>query len=239
MLKSENNAYLCTMKEALDIVIDRYVPIDENSQVKLHLLVADVSPLMEDGDFQSELLPSLSEKRRLKVETMSNNRSRALSIGVTLLLDRLLREQGLCESAMKYMEGEHGKLYEATGRVVFNLSHSGRMAAAATLLSSSFLLLSSISLGLDIQHVTRYRPELVRRIFSASQREQLAECKDETQRQRLFTHLWCRAEAYAKATGDGLQWPLPSPQIGSHFIDFEVGEGYCGSCCIIKECIKS
>jgi hypothetical protein len=89
-------------------------------------------------------------------------------------------------------------------------------------------------LGLDIQHITRYRPELVRRMFNAADRERLAACTDETARQRLFAQLWCRAEAFAKATGEGLRWPFPTPPPEAHFTDFEVGEDYCGSVCVIE-----
>ena len=89
-------------------------------------------------------------------------------------------------------------------------------------------------LGLDIQHITRYRPELVRRMFNDTDRARLAACTDETARQRLFAQLWCRAEAFAKATGEGLRWPFPTPPSNAHFTDFEVGEEYCGSVCLIN-----
>ena len=92
----------------------------------------------------------------------------------------------------------------------------------------------SIPLGLDIQHITRYRPELVRRMFNDADRARLAACTDETTRQQLFAQLWCRAEAFAKATGEGLRWPVPTPPNNAHFTDFEVGEEYCGSVCVIE-----
>ena len=177
---------------------------------------------------------------------------------------------------MEYVEGEHGKPETV---VNFNLSHSGRMVAAAMMLPfrdstdtppspihptpqsfrsapCEFLEVSSdkvertleeslnfsrfqdfkisIQLGLDIQHITRYRPELVRRMFNDADRARLAACTDETTRQRLFAQLWCRAEAFAKATGEGLRWPFPTPPNNAHFTDFEVGEEYCGSVCVIE-----
>ena len=92
----------------------------------------------------------------------------------------------------------------------------------------------SIPLGLDIQHITRYRPELVRRMFNDTDRARLAASTDETALQRLFAQLWCRAEAFAKATGEGLRWPFPTPPSNAHFTDFEVGEEYCGSVCLIN-----
>ena len=222
------------MKEAFDIVKDCRLSVGRDFGTEVHLLVADVSSLMEDAALQDELLHTLSPQRRAKVEAMGNRRVRALSIGVTLLLDCLLQEQGLCEKVMNYEVGEHGKPLDATRRVVFNLSHSGRMAAAATLLVAPEIHVSC-SLGIDIQRITRYRPALVRRIFSDTQREQLAACTDELCRQQFFAQMWCRGEAYAKATGDGLRWPFPVPESNAHFMDFEVGENYCGALCTMTE----
>ncbi len=71
-------------------------------------------------------------------------------------------------------------------------------------------------------------------MFNDADRARLAACTDETTRQRLFAQLWCRAEAFAKATGEGLRWPFPTPPNNAHFTDFEVGEEYCGSVCVIE-----
>lgn len=172
----------------------------------VHLMVADISPLLNDRSLQAEALQAISSHRRVKAEACSNPRNRALSIGVALLLDRLLAEYGLRESEMTYAESEHGKPSFANHpELLFNLSHSGSLVAAALLRNASE---SSILLGIDLQRVTRYRPEIVRRMFSATDRALLASATDEAERERLFAQCWSRAEAYAKATGTGLQWPF-------------------------------
>lgn len=284
------------MKNGYHIVLDRILPVGEAAEegaaaCSVHLLVADVSELMTDESLLSQQAATLSPQRQAKAAAISNLRNRALSVGVALLFDRLLQEVGLREKDIEYVEGEHGKPEAVvkvekwkSGKVNFNLSHSGRMAAAAMLLpfrdptgappspiqptsqdfrsapcDASRLKYFSIfpssptgglqgafnfsifplfnvppPLGLDIQHITRYRPELVRRMFNAADRERLAACTDETARQRLFAQLWCRAEAFAKATGEGLRWPFPTPPPEAHFTDFEVGEDYCGSVCVIE-----
>ena len=292
------------MKDGYHIVLDRILPAGEATEEGkaaccVHLLVADVSELMADEELLAQQAATLSPQRQAKAAAISNLRNRALSVGVALLFDRLLQEVGLREHDMEYVEGEHGKpeammnmeilkngnIEKLKGRNIdFNLSHSGRMVAAAMMqpfrdstdappspiqptsqdfrsapcdasrlknfstfpssptggLQGAFNLSIfpffhfSIPLGLDIQHITRYRPELVRRMFNDTDRARLAACTDETARQRLFAQLWCRAEAFAKATGEGLRWPFPTPPSNAHFTDFEVGEEYCGSVCLIN-----
>ncbi|MCR5180502.1 MAG: 4'-phosphopantetheinyl transferase superfamily protein [Bacteroidaceae bacterium] len=222
------------MKEPYDIIADKQFPLPGDERTNVHLLVADVSALMNNAEQLEQATASLSPQRQSKATSCSNPRVRGLSVGVTLLLDRLLQERGLRERDMHYEEGSHGKpaltaaLTDEGLPLQFNLSHSGRMAAAA-------LLPGTTAVGLDIQHITRYRPEIVRRVFNAEDKRQLAACTDEASRERLFTRLWCRAEAYAKATGDGLQWPFPTPSPQAYFHDFEVCEDYLGCLCLLYE----
>ncbi len=190
----------------------------------LHCLVADVSSLMADEDAQNEALSLLSPQRREKATAFTHARGRALSIGVGLLLDALLREVGLKECDQSYAENEHGKpMLTLHPEVHFNLSHSGSLAAAA---------IGPQPLGLDVQRITRYRPELVRRVFSAADRQRLGACSSEIERERLFAQLWSRAEAYAKLTGDGLQWPFPEPPEDVAFYEFTPGDDYVGCLCV-------
>ncbi len=202
--------------------------------VGIRLLVASAAPLLENETLQTEALAMLSPQRRAKAEACSTPRVRALSIGVALALDCLLEECGKHEREMSYQEGEHGKprFDEGGEKREFNLSHSGNLVAAAMLTHPCH---AHLDIGVDIQHITRYRPELVRRVFNADERAQLAACTDEAARERRFAQLWCRAEAYAKATGEGLRWPFPTPPQNAHFADFNVGEDYCGSLCWIAE----
>lgn len=223
----------------LELLLDTRIPFVVNGEtIDVRLLVGDVSALMADDALQAEALTQLSPFRREKALAIKHPRGRAQSIGASLLLDALLAEQGLHERDMNYVVGEHGKpeleVKSEQFTLPFNLSHSGSMAAAAMVeMRDKRLEMRYSSLGLDIQRITRYRPELVRRVFSAADRQLLAAVPDESSRERLFAQRWCRAEAYAKATGLGLQWPFPTPPATALFHDFEVGNDYCGSLCLI------
>ena len=223
----------------LELLLDTRIPFVVNGEtIDVRLLVGDVSALMADDALQAEALTQLSPFRREKALAIKHPRGRAQSIGASLLLDALLAEQGLHERDMNYVVGEHGKpeleVKSEQFTLPFNLSHSGSMAAAAMVeMRDKRLEMRDSFLGLDIQRITRYRPELVRRFFSAADRQLLAAAPDESSRERLFAQRWCRAEAYAKATGLGLQWPFPTPPATALFHDFEVGNDYCGSLCLI------
>lgn len=219
----------------ISLCSDTIYPLADGTETVVRVLVADVQELMEDEEAQLQAIDRLSPQRREKALACKNPRSRALSIGVSLLLDKLLQPLGLREHDMTYVEGEHGKPVFQNHPLHFNLSHSGRMVAAAMIqpLSRPLSRPGREALGLDIQHITRYRPELVRRVFGAVERATLAACTTEDELERRFTELWCRAEAYAKATGRGLQWPVPTPPPTSRFITLSLPANYCGTLCIL------
>lgn len=221
------------MKTFYSIVLDTRLPLAEMADNAIHLLVADVTPMMEDETLLQEAVGQLSPQRRSKAEACGNPRSRALTTGATLLLDHLLRPLGLREKDLSYEEGPHGKPSLQASTVpfdmTFNLSHSGHLAAAALYVGAA-----PYSIGLDIQRQTRYRPELVRRVYNDADRAQLAACTTEAERERCFAQLWCRAEAYAKATGEGLRWPFATPPADAHFTDFRVGDDYFGCLCTLR-----
>ena len=208
------------MNEALHTRLLPYVALRLDDEVSgVRLLVGDVSPMVADARLRAEAMEGVSPFRRAKAVALTPPRSQALSLGAALLLDALLSERGLRERDMNYVEGEHGKA------VLFNLSHSGALAAAALLANCQPQERpepQKILLGVDIQRVTRYRPELVRRVFSHADLARLSACPDEVSRESLFARLWSRAEAYAKATGDGLRWPFPEPPAEARFHDFAV-----------------
>ena len=206
-------------------------PLMGEKEASLHVLVGDVADWMADDTQMLQHLPLLSPQRRAKADAFKQPRGRVLCIGASLLLDMLLQQVGLRERDMTYVEGEHGKPHFVDATVPlgdFSLSHSGHVVAAAMIDRPS-----PTRIGIDVQHVTRYRPELVRRMFGAEERAALAACVTETERERCFTDQWCRAEAYAKATGQGLQWPAPKPVPAAHFTNLMLEPDYGGWFCVL------
>ena len=108
---------------------------------------------------------------------------------------------------IRYVAGAQGKPGLAPGsdssRLRFNLAHSGDLALVA--------VAAGREVGVDVEH---FRPLLeaepiAERNFSPAEREALAKLP-EPERVGAFFNIWSCKEAFIKATGQGLSYPLQS-----------------------------
>lgn len=167
-----------------------------------HVLIADVSPLA-DAEVFSRALEKLSPTRRDKALAYKSMMQRQLSVGVALLLDRLLRRYGMRERDMEYSYNEHGKpAFTNAPHLRFSLSHSDKMVAAAMISTSH----PTAAVGIDIQKLTPARDGVARRVFSAEDVQLLNDQLAGRSRDSLFTQLWTEYEAKGKASGIGITW---------------------------------
>lgn len=112
-------------------------------------------------------------------------------ISLTELLSQL--QEPIC---LQYTYGEKGKPYFQNLPFFFNLSHSGDYVLCA---------LSEQEIGVDIQQQVKSRDtRIADRFFSESEKELIAGCSTEEERQSCFYRLWTRKEAYGKLTGEGI-----------------------------------
>lgn len=114
---------------------------------------------------------------------------------------------------------DYGKPYLADyPDIYFNLSHSKGIAAC---------IIENRECGIDCEKVREYRPNVMKRAFS--EKEQAAvEAAPENERDMLFFSLWTLKEAYVKAIGKGLSFPLNKAEffiedgkISSNIEDYE------------------
>ena len=97
--------------------------------------------------------------------------------------------------------GEHGKPFLAERPDVrFNLSHADCIAAC---------IVSERECGIDCERVRAYRPNVVRRVFTAEEQALLGAVPEE-ERDLLFFRIWTLKEAFVKAVGRGLSYPMSS-----------------------------
>lgn len=97
------------------------------------------------------------------------------------------------------IKGEQGKPSLAERPDIrFNLSHADGIAAC---------IVNERECGIDCERVRPYRPNVLRRAFSASEKA-LIEAAPESERDLLFFRLWTLKEAYVKALGIGVSYPL-------------------------------
>lgn len=108
-------------------------------------------------------------------------------------------------SRLQFCYGRNGKPALADpfgkGKVSFNLSHSEGIALYA--------FIRNCEIGLDVEHIREISEmgQIAERFFSA--RENAAfQALPKSKKKEAFFNCWTRKEAFIKATGDGLTWPL-------------------------------
>ena len=91
-------------------------------------------------------------------------------------------------------------------RLCFNLAHSGELAL--------FALTWERAIGVDVEQVRDTLPflALLESVFAPRERALLLALPEEERRRAFFTG-WARKEAYLKARGDGLSYPLDAFEV--------------------------
>ena len=97
------------------------------------------------------------------------------------------------------IRNEHGKPSLAEHpEIKYNLSHANGIAVC---------LVSETECGVDCEGVRSYRPNVIKRAFSENEKI-LIENASENEHDLLFFRLWTLKEAYVKAIGIGISYPL-------------------------------
>ena len=183
--------------------------------VKLYM--ADISNL-PDPLSVPELLQRLPLERQQRIHNMKQEKSRKQSMGVGLLLQKVLALYHMQDS--KVFIGEHGK--PMIDGLEFSLSHSGNIVLCA---------ISEKPVGCDVEEIRKAPERVAERYFSCGEQESLSRFAGE-EYDRAFFRLWTMKESYVKMTGEGLGVPLEVYEIviedmGARVIrDGEVQECY-------------
>lgn len=113
----------------------------------------------------------------------------------------LARYDGVATAELRFYTGEHGKPYLLDSTLQFNLSHSHDQMLLA--------VARDIELGADIEYMrqTIEVEDLAQRFFSPIEVSSLRKVTP-AERKLGFYRLWSRKEAYIKAIGKGLSYPL-------------------------------
>lgn len=174
-----------------------------NSEV--HVLFASLTaPQAQLQLFRDFLDDDELERARICPTVRSTDRF----IAARGLLKSILARYIGCEArCLRLRANGYGKPELATphaaGPVLeFNLTHSNGAAM--------FVLALGRKVGIDLEFMWSNAPtdRLARRFFSPRENRALNMLPAD-QRREAFFHLWTRREAYAKAIGHGIQFPLP------------------------------
>lgn len=80
----------------------------------------------------------------------------------------------------------------------YNVTHADGITAC---------LVSADECGIDAEKVRNYRPNVIKRAFSESEKALIENAPDE-EKNLLFFRLWTLKEAYVKALGIGISYPM-------------------------------
>ena len=164
----------------------------------LKLYVADIMNL-PDPLTVPELLQKLPMNRQQRIHNMKQEKSRKQSMGVGLLLEKVLALYHMENSQLSV--GEHGK--PMIDGLEFSLSHSGELVICAV---------SDKPVGCDVEKI-RKAPECVaERFFSDREQAYLSQFSGE-EYDKAFFRLWTMKESYVKMTGEGMGVPMEQYEV--------------------------
>ena len=162
------------------------------------LYVADISNL-PDPLSVPELLQRLPLERQQRIHNMKQEKSRKQSMGVGLLLQKVLALYHMQDSQV--LVGEHGK--PMIDGLEFSLSHSGNLVVCAV---------SHEPVGCDVEEIRKAPERVAERYFSCGEQEYLSQFAEE-EYDRAFFRLWTMKESYVKMTGEGLGVPMEQYEV--------------------------
>lgn len=163
---------------------------------KTAICVADVT-LLSDPELYRAAEIAVSEKRREKALRFRFEKDRQRSLGVELLLRRMLREAGFSGPFPEITEGPLGKpVFKDLPDVCFSLSHAGDYAACA---------LSDVPVGLDIETFDHASLRVAEHFFTEREQADIAACPTDGEKAKRFIRYWTLKESYVKMTGEGLR----------------------------------
>ncbi|HEX4824472.1 MAG TPA: 4'-phosphopantetheinyl transferase superfamily protein [Candidatus Polarisedimenticolaceae bacterium] len=128
---------------------------------------------------------------------------RRFAMARSALRRTLAREMGADPRAIAFRYGPNGKPSLEGNELRFNLSHAGGRALIAWT--------DGGEIGVDIENVrpVRFGEKIARRYFSDDERRAFGGISDARWNETFF-RCWTRKEAFIKAIGDGLSYPLRS-----------------------------
>lgn len=114
------------------------------------------------------------------------------TVSFLLLAQGLLQQYGITDIP-PFIYNAHGKpSLDGQPNIHFNISHCRQAVAVA---------ISSQPIGIDIESIGRYKPQLAQHVMNDNELQQIAQATDPA---LAFTRLWTQKEAYLKLTGEGI-----------------------------------
>lgn len=172
------------------------------SEGEVHVWRADLN---EAGTHLRRWAQNLSALERARAERFFSERDRHCFMACRGILREILSGYlATPADQLRFRYGRHGKPYlrgTSGDRLRFNLSHSDALAV--------FAFAQGRRIGVDVERVRPDLPwqDIAGQFFTRRENERLRHV-GETQRPRAFLRAWTCKEAYVKARGQGLFFPV-------------------------------
>jgi 4'-phosphopantetheinyl transferase len=176
-----------------------------NEHNVIHLISSRITA---DPRFLDQLWPLLSSDEQLRAYRFRSLKSRSTFIVARGLLRAILGQcLGIASPAISFCYGAHGKpSIENWQGIRFNIAHSEDFIVCA--------LGADRELGVDIEYIQPMKDmERVAEQFFCTAEYQQLRAVPEKLRTKAFFDCWTRKEAFVKAVGDGLSYPLNMFQV--------------------------
>jgi 4'-phosphopantetheinyl transferase len=170
-----------------------------NLQIPNTLYILNITCL-EDEDLFGRLYERMPEYRKNKIDAFKPHKSKLLSLGAGVLLDRAMKDIGITDYEPEY-KVQKKPYIKGREDVFFNISHSGDVAV---------LGLSGAEIGVDIEHQRHFENSLINYVFTgpdqaaAKELSKTLDGSDEIRMDKAYTRLWTVKESIMKHSGKGI-----------------------------------
>ena len=153
--------------------------------------------MLDDPLENKRLLELVGTERRKKVIRYRMPDDRKRSVGAGIIINKILDENGLSESCLKY--SENGK--PVADNLFFNVSHAGDYVVGVS---------SDCEVGCDIEKIVNAPLKIAEQYFNEGEERYIKSACDPD---KAFFTLWTLKESYMKMTGKGMSLSLDSFEI--------------------------
>ena len=166
-----------------------------------------------------KLTPQWRREKALQYKKLDDRKRSVLAF---VLLQRALREEYDITEIPEFVYNDFGKPSLPKLPIHFSLSHCKNAVACSV---------SDYNIGIDVESIMPYNPDVARRVCTAAEFEMLAQSED---KDADFIKLWTVKEAISKFDGRGLTMLFNEINIGDYTILTQESSNYILSVCFGK-----
>ncbi len=170
-----------------------------NSQIPNTLYILNITSLDDEAKFRS-FYQAMPRYRQDKIDAFKPRKSKLLSLGAGILLDRAMTDIAITDYEPEY-RGQNKPYIKGRSDVFYNISHSGDVVVLA---------LSGKEIGVDVEQIRHFEDTLINYVFSDTDKATAKELStnfsgdEESRFDQAYTRLWTVKESIMKHSSMGI-----------------------------------